>query len=105
MEVQNVSTQNIEPAKLSDIKMKLLSRVRHNKIVENIGSYLPGAINQLQLPQNSGTQKRKKPIDMHTSTPATKKQILQILPSSSHNDSLGDESGYCSFDNSQSLQI
>ncbi|CAO1442646.1 unnamed protein product [Diamesa tonsa] len=104
LEVQNVSTQNIEPAKLSDIKMKLLSRVRHNKIVENIGSYLPGAINQLQLPQNSVSQKRKKPIDMHTSTPATKKQILQI-PSSSHNDSLGDESGYCSFDNSQSLQI
>lgn len=75
--------------------MKLISRVRHNEIVENIGAYLPG-----------GSLKRKLP-EMQTSTPATKKKTKCKI--SSRNDSLSSEffnassnstfqeSGYCSF--------
>lgn len=102
MAISIVDTGRIEPVPLSNIKIERLPRVRHNEIVENIGANLPGAINQLQLPQTSGSQKRKIPLDIYTSTPATKKQILQTSLSS-QNDSLADESGYCSFENSQSL--
>lgn len=75
--------------------MKLLSRVRHNEIVENIGAYLPG-----------GSLKRKL-LEMKTSTPATKKKTKCSI--SSQNDSLSgeffntmanstfQESGYSSF--------
>lgn len=123
MEISKTSTGFLEPVILSDIKLKLLSRVRHNEIVENIGAYLPGARNQPQLPQASGSQKRKVPLDMHTSTPATKKQSTQpccskslqnnTLPvdmaddlyTSVINSTFSHESGYCSFEsqNSQSM--
>ena len=123
MEIKKVSTGFLEPVLPSDIKLKLLSHVRHNEIVENIGAYLPGAINQRQLPQTSGSHKRKVPMDMQTSTPAIKKQTIQPSCSkSSQNESLhvaiaddsftsmtnstfSKDSGCCSFEtqNSQSM--
>lgn len=123
MEISKTSTGFLEPVVLSDIKLKLLSRVRHNKIVENIGAYLPGARNQPHLSQASGSQKRKVPLDMHTSTPATKKQTMQPCSSKSlqkislpvdmvddlytsmTNSTFSHESGYCSFESQNSRII
>lgn len=123
MEIKKVSTGFLEPVLSSDIKIKVLSHVRHNEIVENIGAYLPSTIERLPLPKTSVSHKRKVSFDMCTSTPSIKKQAMQPCTSFSSqnislpnnmadelftsltNSTITNESGYCSFEtqNSQSM--
>ncbi|CAO1433950.1 unnamed protein product [Diamesa serratosioi] len=122
LEIKKDSTGFLEPVLASDIKIKILSHVRHNEMVENIGAYLPGTMNK---PLLSVSHKRKLPIDVRTSTPASKKQTMQpscsSTPSQNNstsvnvaddlftsmtNSTFSQESGYSSFatQNSQSME-